>query len=88
MGYVHDDIDHTTTASIGSCSLLARACLNPATRPLMAIASSTDASSELLLRQYFGFHEDNGKIVDTKKVICIGCANGPFLLWVYNKFPE
>ena len=46
----------------------------------MAIASSTAAGSELLLRffprarskvwQDFGFREDNGEIVDTKKVIC------------------
>ena len=65
----------------------------------MAIASSTNAGSELLLCslilrakskvwQHFGFDEDNGDIVDTKKVICIGCAMVPFLLWVYNKFPE
>ena len=47
------------------------------------IASSTAPGSELLLHsfprakskvwQHFGFHEDNGEIVDTKKVICRLC---------------
>ena len=73
FAHAQSDMDHTT-ASTDGCGLLALACLNP-TRPAMAIASSTDAGSELLLRspprakskvwQCFGFRKDFGEIVDT-----------------------
>ena len=52
MGFAHaqDDMDHVTASTGGCCSLLALASLNPVTCPVIAIASSTDAGSELLLR--------------------------------------